>query len=131
MTTPNGRSHRSVNAQRDDRYLLAPEVFTRERAGCARQPRVDQRLAQRRFVDLVELDQDGGVAVEMRDGEERPPARGEHGLLLGQVGHPNGEDGSGRWRLVAEAAQIGLAEGAVPRERLAPHRPGEVAEPLS
>jgi hypothetical protein len=51
--------HMGANAQRDDQHLLAPEEFTRESDGCARQPRVDQRLAQRRFVDLVELDQHG------------------------------------------------------------------------
>src|SRR5579859_6999066 len=73
-----------------------------ERPGTA----VGDRLPQRLLRDLRQLDQDGGIAVEVRDGEEVRGVRGEHGLLLAQVLDADSQDRPG-------------------------HEPGPVAVPLA
>src|SRR5215472_5455170 len=67
----------------------------------------------------------------MRDREEGVPVRGEHGLLLAEVFHPDGQYRSVRRRLSAEPPQVCLAERPFPRERLVRDEPGPVAVPLA
>src|SRR6185295_12290339 len=54
----------------------------------------------------------------------------EHGLLLAEVVDPDGQDRLRRRGLGAEPPDVGLAERALPGERLARHEPGPVAVPL-
>jgi hypothetical protein len=75
--------------------------------------------------DFIELDQVGGKAVEVLDGEEGILVPGEDGLLLNQVGGADREDRAGR-HLVTESLEVRLAERALPGERLASHLPGPV-----
>ena len=56
---------------------------------------------------------------------------GEHGLLLAEVLHANGQDGPVRRGLLAEPPQVCLAERAFPGEGLARDGPGPVAVPLA
>ena len=55
---------------------------------------------------------------------------GQHRLLLVQVGRPHREDRTRGRLLVAEAAEVGLAERPIPGEGLAVHEPGAVAVAL-
>jgi len=74
--------------------------------------------------------QDGGVTVEVGDGEDAFGARGEEGVLVGQVGGAEGEDRAGGRRRVAEPLEIGFRERARPGEGLAAYEPGPVAVPF-
>jgi len=94
------------------------------------QPAVGERLTQRPGGDLRQLDQHGRVAVEVRDGEERVRVGREHRLLLAEVLDLDGEDRAVRRCLLAEPADVRLAERPVPGEGLAADIPGPVAVPL-
>src|SRR2546430_16325515 len=93
----------------------------------ARQPAVGDRVAQRPGGDPGQLDQDRGIPVEVRDGEERVRVRGQHRFLLAEVPDADGQDGAVRRNLVAEPPDVGLAERPVPGEPLAADEPGPVA----
>lgn len=67
----------------------------------------------------------------MRDREESVGVLGESSLFVGQVQYSHGEDRSVRCGGFAEAPEIGLAERALPRERLAGDAPAPVAVPLA
>ena len=56
------------------------------------QPAVDDGFSKRLLRNLLQLDQDGGVSVEMRDREERGGMRSQRGLLA-EVQDTNGKDG--------------------------------------
>ncbi len=89
--------------------------------GRHRQPAVEQRLPQVLGRHLVQLDQVGVVAVEVRDGEEAGLARREYRLLLRLVGGADREDRA-LGRLLAgqaEPLEVGLAVRALPGEALA------------
>jgi hypothetical protein len=77
------------------------------------------------------LDQHGVISVEMGNGEEGFGPRRQHGLLLGQILHPSGEDRPfGRDR-VAETPDVCLSEGSFPCERLPGDVPGAIAMTLA
>src|SRR4249919_3498897 len=86
-------------------YVLVGQL--RWRAG---QPAVFDLLAHGPLAGHLELDQHGGVAVEVGDREEALVAGGQHGLLLAEIVHPSGEDRTVGDRIVAEALDVGLAE---------------------
>jgi hypothetical protein len=94
------------------------------------QPAVYQGLPERLGRYLVELDQVGGIAVEVHNGEEAVLMGGQDGLLLRQVGGADREDRAGRRPLVAEPLDVRLAERALPGERLAADFPGPEATVL-
>ena len=95
------------------------------------EPAVDQRLAQCPLLHDLQLDQHGGVAVEVRDCEERLGIGGEHGLLLAEIVDAHRQNRPRGRRLVTEPFDVGLAERPLPRERLAADGPRAVAEPLA
>src|SRR5262249_4193702 len=70
--------------------------------------------------------EDCGVAVEVGNGEEAGRRDGEERFLGVEVLDGDGEDVAGRWWLVAEALQIGLAERTLPGESLAADHPRAV-----
>src|SRR5215471_5760423 len=105
----------------------AVEVPVRETRRCAGQPAVGDRVPQRRTGDLPQLDEDGGIPVEMRNREEGSRIRGEHRLLLAEVLDADGQDGTSRRGLVAEPPEIRLAERPFPRECLTSGVPRPVA----
>src|SRR5215831_2997501 len=106
----------------------AVEVPVNETRRCAGQPAVGDRVPQRLTGDLPQLDEDGGIPVEMRNREEGSRIRGEHRLLLAEVLDADGQDRPIRRGLVAEPPEIRLAERPFPRECLAGGvpRPGAV-----
>src|SRR5215475_10704663 len=67
----------------------------------------------------------------MRDREERARMSGKQCLLLAEVLGPHRENRPGRWLLVAEPPDVGLAERPLPRECLARHVPGAIAVPFA
>src|SRR5262249_54808928 len=69
---------------------------------------------------------DGAIPIEVRDRENGVRVRGEDGFLVVQVRGAHGEDWSLGRGLLAEPLQVGLAERAFPRERLATDGPGPV-----
>src|SRR3954451_3321280 len=78
------------------------------------QPAVGECVAQRPGGDPRQLDQHGRVPVEVRDGEEGVRVGGEHCLLFTEVLGPDGQDWAVRRHLVAEPADVRLAERPVP-----------------
>src|SRR5262245_6274111 len=107
------------------------EVAVRERWWRTGEPGVDERLPQRLRGDLPELDEHGRVPVEVRDREERPRLRREHGLLLTEILDPDREDRAVRWSHIAEPLEVGLAERPLPRECLTAHGPGPLTVALA
>src|SRR5205807_9710618 len=103
------------------------EVLVRKLGWRARQPAVDDCCPQCRLRDGLQLDEDGRVAVEVRDREERLRIRGEDRFLLAEVFNADCEDGPGRRRGIAEASDVCLAERPLPRERLPGDEPCAVA----
>ena len=97
---------------------LAGEVAVGQGARGHGQPAVGQGLLERLGRHPVQLDQEGVVAVEVRDGEEGVGVGGHDRLLLPEVGGADGQDRAVRRRLVAETLDVGLAERALPGERL-------------
>src|SRR6476620_3472265 len=89
----------------------------------AGQPAVDQGLAKGALTDDLQLDQHGGVAVEVRDREEAFLVCREHGLLLAEIVDPHGKDRACGGRFGAEPLDVRLAERTLPREALARNRP--------
>jgi hypothetical protein len=106
------------------------EVSVGESGRGAGEPAVEQGQLERLVGGLVELDEVGGEAVEVRDGEEGGRVGGEDRFLLRQVGGADRQDRAGRRHLVAEALEVRLAERPFPGERLAAHLPGAVAAVL-
>src|SRR5262249_50054506 len=92
-------------------------------------PPLAQRLAERALGDLAELDEDRGVAVEVRDREERARARREGRILLLEVRDAHREDRPGGRRLLTEAREVSLREGPLPREGLLRDEPGSIPVP--
>jgi hypothetical protein len=74
-------------------------------------------------VRLAQLDQDGGVAVEVRDREEARRCDREERVLRIEVLDAYGEQVTSRRRLVAEAREVGLGERSLPREALVADHP--------
>src|SRR3954454_9914114 len=58
----------------------------------ARKPAVDQSAAKCTLADDLQLDQHGGIPVEMRNGEEPLRVRRQHRLLLTEVFHTYRQD---------------------------------------
>src|SRR5215469_225006 len=110
---------------------LALDVLVRELRRGGRQPAVRDRVPERLPGDLAQLDEHGGIPVEVRDREEGLRLRGEHRLLLAEILDADGEDRPLRRGLVAEPPEIGFAERALPRECLACDEPGPVAVTLT
>jgi hypothetical protein len=80
------------------RWLSAPaslgscdELFG-ELTGCAGKPALDKCVACRSLGDDLELDEDGGIPIEMRNREEPARLHGEQRFLVPEVGYPNGDD---------------------------------------
>lgn len=103
------------------------EVVVREPGWRARQPAVDDRLSQCPFSDDLQLDENGGVPLEVWNGEEGIGIRREHSLFLRTVKNADGEDRSAGHRRIAEARDVRLAERPFPGESLAAHEPGALA----
>jgi hypothetical protein len=78
---------------------------------------------KRSLRDLPQLDEDSGVPVEVRDGEESSAALGQDRLLLAEILDANGENRPVRRNCVAKPLQVSLAEGSFLRECLAGHGP--------
>jgi hypothetical protein len=78
------------------------------------------------LVDDTDLDEYGGVVVEVLDREHPVDAGGEYAFLLVQIGGVDGENRIGRRCLVAEVLDVSLAERAEPGDSLATYRPGGV-----
>jgi hypothetical protein len=104
------------------------QVRAREPLGRLREPRIDERQLQIAFADALQLDEHGGIAVEMLDREEPGTALGQHRLLLVEVLDGHGEDVAVGRRLVAESLDVRLAERSLPRECLGADEPGAAAE---
>jgi hypothetical protein len=68
--------------------------------------------------------------VEVRDGEEAVLARSEYCFLFRLVGGADRQNRALRRPLVAEPLEVGLAERALPGERLARDLPGTVTPVL-
>lgn len=107
------------------------DVLVGQRSWRAGQPTIDEGFTQRSLGDPVQLDEHGGVAVEVRDGEERLGLGGEHRLLLAEVLDPDGEDRTVRWRGMAEPPDVRLGERPFPGEGLAGDGPRAVAVALA
>lgn len=82
---------------------LVFEIVVREPGWRARQPGVDDRLSQCLFGDDLQLDENGGVPLEVRNGEEGMGIRREHSLFLRTVKNADGEDRPAGHRRIAEA----------------------------
>jgi quercetin dioxygenase-like cupin family protein len=121
VVAPRGRACRSLPRQ----------VVTCQLRRCTRQPTVDYRIVEHPLADRVHLDEDGGISVEVGNGEEGSGMRRQHGLLLRHVFHPDGQDWP-FWRdFVAEALDVRLAERTFPGEPLPGDGPGAIAMTLS
>src|ERR1700722_1305003 len=83
------------------------------------QPPVEQCFPEVFRCHLVQLDQIGVVAVEVRDGEEAALARREYRFLFRLVGGADRQDRALGRPLAAEPLEVGLAERALPGEGLA------------
>jgi hypothetical protein len=105
----------------------APKVLVHEAGRRAREPAVGYRISQCRPGDVLKLDENGGVAIKVRNREEGSGLRGEHDILLAQAGHPNREDRPFRRGGTAEPLDVCLAEGLLPRETLPGDEPGACA----
>src|SRR5260221_3204720 len=128
---PRMRSAASCGADGLELRQSALQVVVGEFRRGAGQPAVDDCLAQGAFADLLELDQHRGVAVEVRDREEALPFGRKHGFLLAEVVDAHREDGPSGGRRIAEPLDVGLAERALPCERLAGDRPRAVVVALA
>jgi hypothetical protein len=95
-----------------------------------RQPAVRERFAYRALRRRLQLDEDGRVAVEVRDREERLGIGGENRFLLAEVVDPDREDRAVGRGLVPEPLDVGLAERPFPREALLADEPRAIAEAL-
>src|ERR1700744_977745 len=102
----------------------AADELAGEGGGGAGQPAVGEGVLERGTGDLGQLDEDGGVTVEVGNGEKAVRVGGQQGFLLGQVFWADSQDRAVRRGLVAEAFQVRLTERALPGERLAGHVPG-------
>jgi len=71
-----------------DRVRL--EILRGELRRRAREPRIDDHLAERLFVDRIQLNEHPGVAVEVGDCEQAVALRGEQRLLVVEI-----DDGPG------------------------------------
>jgi hypothetical protein len=112
-------------------------IFSAERTGFldegrrgAGQPAVGNRLFQYLGCDFRQLDEDGGISVEVRDREEGARIRGEHRLFLAEILDANGQDGAVGRALVPEPPDVRLAERPFPGEGLTADEPGPVAVPF-
>src|SRR5689334_22088788 len=81
------------------------------------QPRLGHNLLQLLEADLVELHEDGGIAVEVRGGEVDARRVLHEGLLGALVLHAGAEDRPAR-RRVAQRSEVGLAQRPLPHEEL-------------
>jgi hypothetical protein len=105
--------------------------FLRQGRRGASQPGVGNRVFQRLFCDFRQLDEDGGISVEVRDREEDVRIGGEHRLFLAEILDANGQHGAVGRGLVAEPPDVRLAERPVPGEGLTADEPRPVAVPLA
>jgi hypothetical protein len=74
-----------------------------------------------------QLDQDRGVAVEVRDREEAGKIQREDRVLRVEVLDDRRDDVAGGWKRVAEALDVGLAERALLHEAAVADHSGVVA----
>jgi hypothetical protein len=89
---------------------LPLEVLVRELLRRAGQPAVDDRLAERRPGDLPQLDEDGRVAVEVRDVKARGFARARPPFA--EILDTDGKDGPVGRGLVADRLRSALLTAA-------------------
>jgi hypothetical protein len=72
-----------------------PEVLVHQAGGRTCEPAVGDRFSQCRPGDVLQLDENGRVAIEVRNREEGSGLPTQHGLLLAKIRHANREDRSG------------------------------------
>src|SRR3954467_5761893 len=92
------------------------------------EPAVMKELAQHRLADQLELDQDGREAVEVGNREDGPGVLCQDRFLVGKARSTDCQDRPDWRSLVAEALDVGLAERALPSERLLADEPGAMPE---
>ena len=73
-----------------------PGVLVHQAGRRTSEPAVDDRFSQCCPGDVLQLDENGRVAIEVRNREEGSGLRGERGLVLAKIRHPNREDRSFR-----------------------------------
>jgi hypothetical protein len=110
--------HRPHDGERPHLPRSAPEVLVHEAGRRTGEPALSDRFSQHRLGDVLQLDEDRCVAVKVRNREESPWLRGEHGLLLAKIRHANRENRSLRRDGLAEPLDVCLAERPFPREAL-------------
>lgn len=71
-----------------------------------------------------EVDEEGGIVVEMRCGEEGGGIGGDEPMLAPQVGNPDTQNRT-LGSFAAERLEVGLAQWPLPGEQLVPAPPGE------
>lgn len=91
------------------------------------QPAIDEGALECLLGDFPQLDEDGGIPIEMRDCEESLGLCGQHGFLLAEIFDSNGQNGSSRRDRVTEPLEVRLAERTLPGESLARNGPRSVA----
>jgi len=93
-------------------------------------PPVQQHLAHGFAGGHPQLDEDRGVAIEVRDGEKPLRRRRQQRFLLVQIDDPDGQDLALRNRLAGEPFDVGLCEWPFPCEALFADVPGPVSASL-
>src|SRR3954447_3853889 len=120
-----------------DRTLLAAagsgagDELVGQGCGCARQPAVDQCVSKCTFAHHLQLDQHGGISVEVWDREEPLVVLRQHGFLLAEVFYPHRQDRTVGRPITTEPFDVGLAERSLPCEALAGDRPVALTVPFT
>ena len=104
---------------------VSRHALTTRLGAWARRCVLDQ-LGQVIGVDRLEVDQDGGVAVEVRRDEHGRRQLVEAGLLRIEVWDPYAEDRTGRSGRT-QVLEVTATQRSLPGHRLAAHPPGALA----